>query len=425
MTRCILLFFLLVMTIPTCFAEGESEAGIFEIMNETFFDGDWNAASMSYNLPPDCGCSIGGRVWVVNGVSNGRVKRVYASGYRSCLYKDSGEFGETICSGDGCWVDMISGKNFFVTESVFGRQTNDTKKRILNGCGGVVKKGWQPFLGHPDNPYDAKIQNRGVVWGYVKIHFNKLSMIDGEYCIPTQDSIIIDSGSWESVGSRQWKKKKWSRGVWSVKDRTVSEVTDGMITARINITVKWYQSRRDSEGATVYSNHTSVATFYDSAVMPRVLDIAQNTTVTIVCHNNSVTPYSLIDVNVSDTIVSTEITYKNATSSRCDQLGILAKDDEFMFFDFSRERKLFTSDKKNTITVRNGLYVINEAPLELDNLRINVSTPYNTYTVDNYNVTVINSTPADYIHWKVIIVFLSSLCLFVAMTYILIARMRR
>jgi len=320
---------------------------------------------------------------------------------------------------------MISGKHFFVTESVFNQQTNYTKSLILKKCGGVVRNGWQPFLGHPDNPYDVKIQNSGVVWGYIKIHFNKLSKIGGEYCIPDEDSIIIDSGSWHSVGSSEWKIKKKSKGIWSIHNETTHEILDGVITAKIKIIVRWYHSRSGRDGSRSYNNHTSVATFYDSAVMPRVLNSTPDTTVTIVCHNNSVTPYSLIDLNVSDTIVSTDITYKKATSSRCDRLGMLAKDDEFMFFDFSRERKLFTPDKKNTITIRNGLYVINEAPLERDNLSINVSTPYNTYPVDNYNVTVINSTPSDYIHWKVMIAFLSSLCLFVAMAYILIARMRR
>ena len=397
-----------------------SATGIFDILNETVYTGNWSITSMEYNLPPDGGCSIAGRVWVVYGAGCAPAKRgklhcrAYADEYRNCRYKDSGNFGDTICRGDGCWVHMVSGSNFFVTERVFDKQTNHTKELILEKCGGVVENDWEPFLGHPNNPYDVEVQNDGVVWGYVKIHFNQLSQIEGEYCIPNEDSIIIHSGSWEEVGAKQWKKKKWQRGVWSIEDETTYEIIDGIITAQIKITVQWYHSRGRDDGSCSYNNHTSVVVFYDSVPMPRVLDIAINASATIVCHNNSVSPYSLIDVHIDDNVTMTEITYRNQTYTYHNKIGLLTDDDTYTYFDFINE-PIWSPDRHNAVTRRAGYYVINEAPI--DEIRIDVSTPYQTKEITDYNVTLINSTLSDHVGFTTIIAFLAILGVFVLTGY--------
>lgn len=400
--------------------------GPFEILNETFFDGDWSDMSQEYNLPPDCGCSFSGRVFVIASVSGGEVKRAYAREYRHCDHKDNGLFGETVCSGDGCWVDMVSGHNFFITQSLYDQQSDNTKSKINRRCGGVVPNDWQPFYGDPKNPYDVEIKHQGVIWGYVEIHFKQLSNIDGEFCIPDESALMINSGAWESVGSRENKRDNWGRGVRSVESETTHTINDGIVTAKINITVRWYHSRRDGEGDMHYNNHTAHAIFYDSKPMPRILNDAPNASAIIISNNNSVSPYTEISVLIDEkNTTSTEITYKNRSSTYYNQIGVLTENDELKYYDFMRDNMIWKPDNSKIVTMVAGRYIINEAPLLLDELSINVSTPYRTKQVIQYNTTLINSKPSDFYDIKGIVVFVSMIAILISGAYISLKGGRR
>lgn len=395
-------------------AQSASATGIFDIMNETFFTGNWSDSQTEYNLPSGGSCPMLGTQFVAIQVAHSNKNgdpgyRIYAREYRDCVYKGTEEYGNTICSGDGCWVDMIAKNNMFVTKSLYGAQTNSTKAAILKRCGGVVGSSWTPSMGHPNNPYDAEIQNTGIAWGYVQIHFENMSKINGEYCIPSTESLQIDSGSWETVGDPSTKKKKWVTEFVSIDDKTMYFIEDDIITAKINITVKWRHRRIRGDGSYAYCNHTDAATFYDTAVMPKVLTQTPDASVTIVCYNNSVSPYSLIEVYIDENVTETEITYRNQTATHHHKIGLLETTDNPKHFTFI-DKGVWKPDQNNVIAFRAGYYVINEAPLGA--IQINVSTPYQTYMIIDYNVTVINSKPTDHVGWKPIIAFMSVLVVF-------------
>ena len=404
--------------------------GPFEILNETFFDGDWSAVTQEYHLPPECGCMFPGTTWVITNVyrywrGDEWEYRAYARYYGHCHEEEhTGAFGSTLCNGDGCWVhDLIGGSKFFVTDRVYNGQSNHTKELIDLYCGGVVPNNWQPFYGHPDDPYDVEVKSSGIIWGYIAIHFDKMSMIDGEYCIPNTDAVLIDSGSWYSLACAP-KKDGWWMGVRSINDRTKYAIDDDVITARINVTVRWYYARHKDDGTTIYNNMVSVATFSDTKPMPTILSEPPNASATIVSQNNSVSPYSIIDVIIDEDIVSTEVIYKNRSSGYYNQVGELNSSDELKYFNFRREYPIWLPNQSNIVTRRSGYYIINEAPLSLGKLTINVSTPYQTQAISNYNVTVINSKPSDYIYWKVMFTFLATLGVFIMISYNLLRRFR-
>lgn len=371
---------------------------------------------MEYNLPPDDGVLIGGRIFVIDWVHQRFYKkrwktRAYAVEYRNSMLSDYDEFGVCIDRSKHDWVNFIFAGGVFVTEAVYDRQDNKTKTLMQNRCRCVVPNDWHPFHGHPDDPYDVEVQNQDIIWGYISVHFNNLSKINGEYCIPDGDSVIIDSGSWHEVSSKKNKKKRWVAEFVSIEDVVTSKITDGNITARIDITLKWhYKSRdRDSNGMYSYNNKTSTATFYDTVSMPRVLNIPMNASATIVSYNNSVAPYSLIDVHIDENVTTTKITYRNQTATHHNKIGLLETTDDLKHFNFIDEG-IWKPDQNNTIAFRAGYYVINAAPLS--DIQIDVSTPYQTYTITDYNVTVIDSKPTDHIGWKSIIAFMSLLGVF-------------
>lgn len=406
-----------------------SAGGVFDIMEETIYTGNWSETEHTYNLPPDNGNWNGGNIYVVQAIrkhadsGDGFRYNIYTRDYQCGLFDGSGKFGVTRCRGDGCWVDSVSGSQFFILESVYNSQSNHTKQLIRESCGGVVPSSWEPFRGNPNNPYDVDVENREVVWGYVGVFFENMSRINGEYRIPSDDAIQIASGSWDEVRSDEYDRDgKWRQHLWGVEDAIQYVANNGTVSAMIDITVKWAHKRRNMEGRYDYQNHTSRATFSDTATMPTILNRTYSNA-TIVCHNNSVTPYSLIAVHIDENVTSTEIVYRNRSSTYHNKIGILTSDGEREYFDFIDE-PAWLPDASNIVTRRGGYYVINEAPLNMSELIITVSTPYTSYEVVDYNVTVIHSKPTDYVHWEVMAMFLSLLGLFVAIPYILLRRLR-
>lgn len=424
-----LFFFIIIFTTSNISANG-----VFDIMNETIYTGDWGVDmdNAELTLPPDDGVWKCGRIWVLASVNQYGPNQkgqytcsVYAHEYRGCVYKGCGKFGTTICYGEGCWVRTLMGTNFFIPEEIYNVQSNDTKHQIDEMCGGVVSDGWEPFWGDPTNPYDVSVQHGNVVWGYVEVGFRNLSKINENFCIQSEDSIHLDAGSWDEIFSDRYDKGHgWQQHRWNISDRSYYNVVGGTVTGIVDVVVDWAHMRRDGEGDTQYSNNTNKKTFGTTKVMPTVLNKTPLTSVDITSYNNSVTPYSLISVHITDNITSTEIVYKNTSSVYHHKIGFLTADeDDGEYFDFVDE-SVWLPDESNIVTIRGGYYVINEAPLNLSELCINVSTPYDTYEVNNYNVTTINSEPADYIQWEVMIVFLAFLGLCIASARMAVRRFR-
>lgn len=417
------LFFFMIIVITS----NVSATGLFDIMNETIYAGDWDVDSENYvapTLPPSDGAWKRGRIWVITSVSKNNpdykdqyMYRIYATEYSDCVYKGRDEFGTTRCAGDGCWVESIMGNDFFVTESLYNRQSNDTKQLIDAGCGGVVLYEWEPFQGDPANPYDVSVNHDDVIWGYVDIGFRNLSKMNGNFCIQSNDSVHVDAGSWDEIFSDHYDKDgEWCQHRWDISDESGYKVVDGNVSGVVDIVVEWAHKMRDTEGDTRYWNHTNTATFSETKTMPTLLNKTPEIRINITSYNNSVTPYSLIDVRITDNITSTEVVYRNASSVHHHKIGFHVIDDDGEYFDFVNE-STWIPDESNIVALRDGYYVINEAPLKLSELHINVSTPYDTYEIADYNTTVINSKPSDYIQWEVMGVFLAFIVLCIVMAY--------
>ena len=191
-----------------------------------------------------------------------------------------------------------------------------------------------------------------------------------------------------------------------------------------NVTVKWRYARRNDLGNLVYGGTQPVlATFRDSAKMPRIITSPPSASAVIVCHNNSVAPYSLIDVVTNRNTTSTTIEYKNATYTYHHKTGLLTSEDEHKYFDFV-DATAWLPDPKKLVYRRAGYYVIDNAPITRDDINISCSDPYRTTTITDYNITVINSKPSDYIHTKVIFAFLLFLAFLVFIALVALGRIR-
>lgn len=424
-------FFLIIMIIILSPPATASEAGgIFDIMDETFYTGNWSGVESEYNAPPSNGCFMTGRMFVITHVST-RFKEgdwkshIYAEEYRTGVMKDRGHFGDAISRTRGGFVDGISGACFFVKESVYNRQDNDTKTRIDQECNAVVPNSWHPFHGHPNDPYDVKIQNQGYLWGYVHIVLDNLSRLNTTYYIPSSDAFHIDAKSWNDLASDRNKRDGWDVEVQGTEEKMTHSISEGVVTAELDVVVKWcYRSKkRNLEGEFRYNNKTSTAAFHSYAVMPQVLNSTQATAI-IMSHNNSVMPHSLIDVRINETVTATEICYRNQVATHHNKVGVLTNEDGLEYFDFV-DADVWVPDPDGMIVRRGGYYVIDEAPLDTDNLTITVSTPYESFEVVEYNVTVMHSKPTDHVQWQLMIWFLSLLGVLLLVPYIMLRRIGR
>ena len=424
----LLIFFLAIFFTHTASGDDSTMEGIFDILDETVFDDKWNDTEMEYKVPPVNGCVFPNGIRVITRVrsyrkGDERKYVAYARSYSNC-HKDrwTGSFGNTICKGDGCWVrDLVGGSRFYITEGVYNAQSNHTKSLIDRHCGGVVPRDWQPFYGNPNDPYDVEVENRGIIWGYLSIHFDDMSRIDGEYCIPDIDSLVIDGGSWYTLSAVPSKDGWWieSRGHDSL---TTHEIKHGIIIVTMNVTTKWRYARINDMGEKTYGGTQVVSeTFRDSTKMPRVISAPPNVSVVIVCHNNSVTPYSLIDVVVDKNVTSTTIEYKNKTYTYHYKTGLLTSEDEHVYFDFVNATA-WLPDPKKLVYRRAGFYVIDAAPITINNINITCSDPYRTVVATDYDITIINSKPSDYISIKTIIAFLSFIGLFLFVALVAVRR---
>ena len=142
--------------------------------------------------------------------------------------------------------------------------------------------------------------------------------------------------------------------------------------------------------------------------------------ITITSYNNSITPYTLIYVPDRDNIIKAVVEYNNSRYIFYNRTGWVSantKGTEHVEF---INKTWDVHDKSHTITRRVRYNVINEAPLNWSQLNISVYTPYIEKDDCEWNVTVVNSKPSDFISWKLILVFILTIMVFVIGGYVAI-----
>lgn len=147
--------------------------------------------------------------------------------------------------------------------------------------------------------------------------------------------------------------------------------------------------------------------------------------ITITSYNNSVSPYTLIYVPDHDNIIKVTVKYKNNVSKWYNRTGWIttnAKGTEHVEF---INETWQVRDHSDMITRRSGFNVINEAPLDWSLLNISVYTPYIEKNNATWNVAVINSKPSDFTSWKLILVFLITIVVFILGCYVAVKGVRR
>ena len=144
--------------------------------------------------------------------------------------------------------------------------------------------------------------------------------------------------------------------------------------------------------------------------------------ITITSYNNSVTPYTLIWIPNRWNIVKHSVNYKNDTASWYNLTGLVGKNDRgtehVEFFNTTG----YTIDVNNTIAIRGGFFVINEAPLNWSLLDISVFTPYIERGDIVCNATIYNSKPSDFILWKPIVTVVGIMASFLIGIFVVLKR---
>ena len=108
------LFLIIMILISSQPATASEAGGIFDIMDETMYAGNWSEIESEYNAPPSSGCFMNGRMFVINQVST-RFKKgdwkstIYAEEYHAGVMDDRGRYGETLGRTRGAFADSISG----------------------------------------------------------------------------------------------------------------------------------------------------------------------------------------------------------------------------------------------------------------------------------------------------------------------------
>lgn len=259
---------------------------------------------------------------------------------------------------------------------------------------------------------EKTVQTSGNIKGWIDIvGFENMCTINGIDYVEGDpaDAAIVRYGVWDTIDG-------WNSYVDHLKE-TLSVIDDGgNVTAKLHVDMRWHTSELHCscslEGGChcwiSKTYHQETANFYACELCPDVLTPIENITASITIQNNSFSPYACISVPTQANIVSTEFIYKNNTTKHYHPLGWITNNSngnervEFLNKSFWVE-----DDGQNMITHRGDQCIINEGVSNLSDLRIVVSSPYTTKNITNYNVTMINSKPSDYIQFKLILIFLT------------------
>lgn len=256
------------------------------------------------------------------------------------------------------------------------------------------------------------VQTSGHIRGWIDIvGFESLCNIDGVDYVEGDpaNAAIVKYDAWDTIDG-------WNSNV-DYLTKTLSLIDDGEnVTAKLHVDLLWHTSRLRCSGSAETGGrhcwisktyHRETANFYAVELCPDVLTPIENITASITIQNNSFSPYTSVSVPTQANIVSTEFIYKNNTVKHYHSLGWITNNSNGNeHVEFLNKSFWIEDDDQNVIRHQGDQCIINEAPLNLSELQITISSPYTTKNVTDYNVTMINSKPSDYIQFEMIMIFL-------------------
>lgn len=232
------------------------------------------------------------------------------------------------------------------------------------------------------------------------VGYNATSKIDGVSCICgcPADLAIIESRVSTSYA-----------GFEANTDRVTQHITvvsaGGNTTATMRVSFLWHWTTHSSVTGT-NRKHYQLETKTVSATKPhpKVISVADNNVFAqITEYNNTFDPYTLIQVDVPGSVTATSFKYKNNTAKHFNAIGVTAD----THVDFIGSGVWKTTPDQDMILPYGDLCLIREAPINLSELQIQISTPYSTENVTKCNITTITSTPTGYVNFKVLFLYIT------------------
>ena len=222
---------------------------------------------------------------------------------------------------------------------------------------------------------------------------------------------IVKHDEWYNLGSGRFV---------SFKHPVVVTANNNTTVATEHIVLKWEKKICETKVMKTckWVSKKDELTISDVADSPEEFNNSiGNHVVTITSYNNSVTPYTLIYIPPRWNIIKETVVYKNNSASWYPVLGEVetnSKGTEYVEF---TNNTLYVADPNHVIARVSEYYVINEAPLDWGALEISVQTPYVLVDDLAWHVVVVHSKPSDYVAWKLIVVFVFVLGVFLVAGY--------
>lgn len=241
------------------------------------------------------------------------------------------------------------------------------------------------------------------------VGYDGVALFDGVKCISgcPADLAIVESYVSTSYAGFE-ANKDWVKHVITVKS------SGGNTTATMRVSFLWHWTTYSSVTGAVRKHYViEYKTVSVTKPHPKILSIDDtNVFAQITMYNNTFDPYSLIQVDVPENITVTTFKYKNNTAKHFNSVGV-SNVSHVEYIDAGMWK---TTPNQDLMLPYGDLCLIRDAPLNLSELQIQISTPYTTENVTNCTITIITGTATDYINFKCMFVYIImvSLCLLCA-----------
>lgn len=221
-------------------------------------------------------------------------------------------------------------------------------------------------------------------------NMSRINGTDYIYGDPANQSIT----EYNAVDTLGWNDNKdW------IKHELSHDVVNDTLIVQDNITMLWHHS----EEKTTSAGHTyiqktyyySYLTIYDSEIIPKqyVYD-GQNIEALITFYNNSINPKSVIFLPEKLGLYFIEYTYKNESVHEDLMTGYVEKNSKGIEFVNFTDNTMW-SDPEGNLSHIGVCAVVKGGNFTLNNLSINIHTPYEQMNVSNYNLSTCNLFNGD------------------------------
>jgi hypothetical protein len=286
------------------------------------------------------------------------------------------------------------------TSMIFSAAANeeDTFFDLLNSS---VWDGVWDSLTHTTKP-DKHIQTGVDLQGWIDIvgyrNMIRINSVDYIYGDPA-DCAIIEFDVWDLMTGQ---KDRLNDNVdWIHTNLTVLQ-DKGNITAVLDIEMLWHHSelKHTLTGKPYIKKtyHTESMSINDIEKVPKTFDYTPaEMTAYITVYNSSFSPKVLVYVPELPYLLKTTYTYNTDTIIRSGMLGEVEQTEKGIEF-VNLTDVMMWSDPEGDLCHIGSSAVIRCENFSVDQLNINVSTPYETVKIKNYNVTTVDYTPGTSVH---------------------------